>query len=97
MLKRSPSRLQASHLPESSSAYPALYLNPTWRVIVCRDGIQWILQRRHGPERPAGARWEGRAYCRTREALVLCCRAYSDPISDPDAIATIEALPGQFL
>ena len=96
MLKRSPTPLQASHLHKSAATYPAVYLNTAWRVIVCRDGIQWILQRR-GQERPAGARWEGRAYCRTREALVRLCRAYSGPISDPDANATIEALPERFL
>lgn len=40
-----------------------------WRVIVCRDGIQWIVQRR----RRAGRRqveWKGRSYLTTRAALI---------------------------
>lgn len=40
-----------------------------WRVIVCRDGIQWIIQRR----RRAGRRrveWKGLAYCTTRDSLI---------------------------
>jgi hypothetical protein len=95
MLKRSPAFLQASHFPESSAAYPAVALNSHWRVIACRDGIQWILQRQHGPdapERPAAARWEGRAYCRTKEALIRCCRAYSGEI-DAAAVAALRTLP----
>ena len=35
---------------------------PEWPVIECRDGEQWILQRRSN-------KWEGRSYCRTAEAL----------------------------
>lgn len=34
------------------------------RAAVCKDGIQWLLQRR------SGNRWRSEAYCRTREALV---------------------------
>lgn len=41
-----------------------------WRVIVCKDNFQWILQRRTRAESTDGARWEARGYCRTREALV---------------------------
>ena len=65
-------------------------LNATWRVIVCRDGIQWILQRR----KEGGGDWPRRAmhYCRTRKALIrltatLCGRV------DPLALATLHALP----
>src|SRR6266478_4986091 len=54
----------------------AIQLNARWRVVVCRDGIQWILQRRNvragtggdRPERHSTDDWRGRAYCRTREA-----------------------------
>jgi hypothetical protein len=34
------------------------------RAAVCKDGLQWLLQRR------SGNRWRSEAYCRTREALV---------------------------
>jgi len=40
-------------------------LNKDWRVIVCRDRLQWILQRRKG-ERRGGARFDARSNCRTR-------------------------------
>ncbi len=38
-----------------------------YRVILCRDGIQWILQRKKGrDDRP----WEGFGYFTTRAALM---------------------------
>jgi hypothetical protein len=95
MLKRSPAPLQASHHPESAAAYPALYLNPAWRVIACRGGIQWIIQYRNRAETVSTGDWRGRAYCTTREALIRCCDRYCGPI-DPNAITAIEALPERF-
>jgi len=38
-----------------------------WRVIVCKDGIQFILQYRTSPTQPR--RWRGRSYPTTREGL----------------------------
>jgi len=38
-----------------------------YRVVVCKDGIQWILQRQ---DKLAGARWRALAYCTTRAALL---------------------------
>jgi hypothetical protein len=44
---------------ESADDYPVVaQLSPKWRVIECRDGEQWILQRKSN-------KWEGRSYCRT--------------------------------
>lgn len=48
-------------------------LTDRWRVIECTAGIQWIVQYRAGSGRYATARWVGRSFCRTREALVGCC------------------------
>ena len=42
------------------------------RVIVCRDDLQWILQRRDG-KRAGRARWASVGYCTTREGLSLLC------------------------
>src|SRR5712672_2430924 len=42
--------LVAHRLAESDSAYPNLQLNNRWRVIACRDEIQWILQCRVRPD-----------------------------------------------
>ncbi|MDU8946119.1 hypothetical protein [Ovoidimarina sediminis] len=60
------------------------------RVIVCKDGIQWILQRR---EKGTGRwPWKARHYCRTRKALLrvtgAACRA-----PDPLAMQTLADLP----
>jgi hypothetical protein len=66
-------------------------LNKTWRVIVCSAGIQWVLQSRRG-QRRGGARWEGRSYCRTKEAIIRLSRRFARPI-DPVAAAIVAALP----
>jgi hypothetical protein len=74
-------------------------LNDSWRVIACRAGIQWILQRRAG-ERHGRPRWESRSYCRTKEALL---RLSGPQKAGPDvgqiapvARAILEALPDRF-
>jgi hypothetical protein len=50
---------------ERDEGYPTVArLSDIVRVIECKDGIQWILQRRSGDQ------WKGLAYCRTRAALI---------------------------
>ncbi len=44
-------------------------INDRWRVIICRDGIQWILQKRDG-QRNGKPRWAGASYSTTRYALI---------------------------
>ena len=86
-------RLQTPARPEESDTYARVrvVLNPRWRVIVCKNSIQWILQfcrgQRHG--RP---RWEGRSFCRTREALVRCAREHAGEIA-ADAWAILLGIP----
>lgn len=64
------------------------------RVIVCRNDIQWIYQRRDGKK--AGApRWVGRSYLRTRKQLIAVLRALKEPLA-PSALAMLEALPENF-
>jgi hypothetical protein len=70
-------------------------LNDDWRVIVCRAGIQWILQHRAG-ERHGRTRWAGRSFCRTSEALNRVSRERAGPI-DPAALAILESLPARFV
>ena len=70
-------------------------LNDRWRVISCRaGGIQWILQRSAG-ERHGRTRWEGRSFCRTREALARVSREHAGPIN-PAAKAILAGLPERF-
>jgi hypothetical protein len=78
---------------ESDNYAVVAQLNAGWRVIVCKSGIQWILQRRRG-ERCGRARWEGRSYCRTRQALLRCSREHAGAL-DPSAAAFVAALPEQ--
>lgn len=61
---------------ESSDTYSAeIYRLGDWRVILCKAGIQWVLQARTRAGGPAGARWEGRHYCRQRETVLRLWRA----------------------
>jgi hypothetical protein len=78
---------------EEASDYHAVvaHLNDRWRVIVCAAGLQWILQRRTG-ERHGRARWEGRSYCRTSEALNRLSRKHAGAI-DPAATDILAELP----
>lgn len=73
-----------------------LVLNDRWRVV--NDPIQWILQYRRrnmvlsaGSENPRA--WEGKHYCRTRDALLRCIREYAGEV-DPMAVAIIGTWPG---
>jgi hypothetical protein len=83
---------------ETADDYPGVVavLNAGWRVIECRDGLQWILQRRGSPETSRGDDWRGRSYCRTKEALIRCAREYAGEI-DPGACSTLAALPARIL
>jgi hypothetical protein len=50
---------------ERDDDYPTgARLSDTVRVIDCKDGVQWILQRRRGDQ------WQGVSFCRTRAALI---------------------------
>lgn len=71
----------------------AACLNSTWRIIRCRDDIQWILQRRKngGAERP----WRAVAYCCTLKALFRLCASCCG-LSEPE-LGTLEARLLDFL
>jgi len=77
---------------ETSDSYRGnvAQLCPQHRVIVCKDAIQWILQRRKngGAERP----WRAVGYYRTRDALIRVC-ATSCGRMDPAAMAVLLTLP----
>ena len=80
---------------EEADDYHAIVaiLNDHWRVIVCRAGIQWILQRRAG-ERHGSARWASRSYCRTKDGLILFSHEHAGGI-EPAAVAILDALPAR--
>ncbi len=80
---------------ETADAYHqvVLVLRDNWRVIVCRDGRQWILQRRKkgGAERP----WRAVGYFRTRDALLRACATDCGP-NAPNTLDALVALPEHF-
>jgi hypothetical protein len=84
---------KAVNRKESSDSYSNVVttLNRKWRVIRCRDGIQWILQSRDSLKAAVGV-WRGRSYCRSKEALLRVCAAHAGEI-DPSAAAVLAALP----
>jgi hypothetical protein len=87
------SPLRPAALPESAEAYPHVQLNAGWRVIECRDGIQWILQYRNSrAETVSRSDWRGRSYCRTRQALIACCDRHCGPV-EPATASILSALP----
>lgn len=77
---------------ETADNYPCVVarLNDDWRVITCRNGIQWVLQRR-GDRGSGPAQWKGVSYCQTREALKRVSRE-AGPI-EPAAWEALALLP----
>jgi hypothetical protein len=66
-----------------------VHLNDRHRVILCRDGVQWILQRRISNLADG---WRGRSFCRTKEALLRCIKENAGRVPS-DALAILDALP----
>ena len=64
-------------------------LNSNWRVIVCKDGIQWILQSRRGAE------WRGRSYHTSRDSLSRVVRQVSGHLCE-GSLEALDALPEIF-
>ena len=88
-----PSHREPAQHHESADEYSGIIarLDARHRVITCKDGVQWILQRKRG-ERCGRARWTGVGYCLTREALLRLCRAFGARI-DPSELVVLAALP----
>ena len=70
-------------MAETTDGYPAVVavLDDKTRVIECRAGIQWILQRRtNGGRFP----WASVSFCRTKEALVRLAGPHPTLLALPD-------------
>ena len=81
--------------PSAKAVFLVTPLNDRWRVI--GDPLQWLLQYRAGNISDSGESqtrkaWQGRRYCRTRDALIRDIGELCGPV-DPSALAVIEALP----
>ena len=51
-----------------------IFSNGCHRVILCKDGIQWIIQRRRPNALAGRAAWDALAYCTTKKALIRLSR-----------------------
>ena len=85
---------KASHEAADDYSGEVARLSARWRVVTCRDSIQWIVQQRDAGS-PHRARWRGRHYCVTREALIRLCGSLQEA-PDPAAMAVLASLPAQF-
>jgi hypothetical protein len=76
---------------ESGDGYDRVVvrLNAKWRIVECRAGIQWILQRRNSVDEGS---WSSRSFCRTSEAIKRLARQHAGAI-EPEALAILDALP----
>ena len=63
-------------------------LAPRWRVIACRDGIQWILQRK---EASHGGPWRGVSYHTNRDGLLRACGSLE--AASRGALEALEVFP----
>ena len=68
-----------------------VHLTPRSRIIVCKDGIQWILQQRSVAPPNTGT-WSGKSYSTTRSGLIAAC-SDRELLSDPSARQALDALP----
>ena len=78
---------------EISEFYTGVIINlaPRWRVVICKDRIQYILQYRSSKHWNKGM-WLGKSYPTTRDALRRICSSRG-LLSDPETRALLEALP----
>ncbi|SFK83491.1 hypothetical protein SAMN05444421_10934 [Celeribacter marinus] len=66
-------------------------LAPRWRVILCKDRAQWIIQYRTADPLHRGV-WRGRVYVTTKDSLIRSC-ARLGCRSGSSVTAILSALP----
>ena len=91
-----PQKTQASMVTEataieSSDLYAKVIVQSSdrWRVILCSQGLQWIIQKKESSH--AGP-WRAEKYVTSRSALIKACGALG-LLSDPATEAVLYALP----
>ena len=57
------------HRETSDSYHGELFRDGKYRVAVCRDGIQWLIQQQRVGNQPVGEAWDTFGFCTTRKAL----------------------------
>ena len=66
-------------------------LDPRWRIIECRDAIQWIIQKRSAKPLNPGY-WLGASYVTDRNKLIELSTTLG-LLSEPSLRAVLDALP----
>jgi hypothetical protein len=79
---------------DDSFGQVVIQLAPRWRVVVCKDRLQWIIQKRSAEPLHRGE-WRGHSYVTNRSSLIRLC-ASLELLSDNVARASLDALPEQF-
>ena len=76
---------------ESSDLYAKVIIQSSdrWRVILCSQGLQWIIQKKESSH--AGP-WRAEKYVTSRSALIKACGTLG-LLSDPATEAVLYALP----
>lgn len=76
---------------ESSDLYAKVIVQSSdrWRVILCSQGLQWIIQKKESSH--AGP-WRAEKYLTSRSALIKACGTLG-LLSDPATEAVLYALP----
>ena len=83
-----------SHCEGADCYHTVIIRSAKYRVIVCKDNHQWILQRRAG-FRHGAPRWDSVSYCRDREVLIrLWTGLHRD--GPPSVCHGLLALPPKF-
>ncbi len=82
---------------ETADDYPSIARSGRWRIIRCRDDIQWIVQRdeRRGPAGRAARPWRGVAYVASQRFLreVISRPSLGIPRDDLAALLILAAPP----
>ena len=63
-----------------------------FRVVVCRDGIQWVFQRQRPGKAGVGGAWDALGFCRRRTTLERLWREHTGQ----DGPALLALLPERF-
>ena len=79
---------------DDSFCQVVVQLAPRWRVVVCKDRLQWIIQKRTAEPLHRGL-WRGHSYVTNRSSLIRLC-ASLELLSDHAVRATLDALPAKF-
>jgi hypothetical protein len=62
---------------ETADGYRGVILDlGRYRVAICRDGLQWLFQRRRPGFAGVGPAWDSIGYCTTRKALIRLQRSH---------------------